>query len=227
MPLTSPFPDSIAFAEREQSPDGVPALTQEEERTLGPAISTRRRTQFAQGRACAREALHTLGVAEPFTIGRGEGRQPLWPPGCVGSITHSHDRAAAAAAHANQYLGIGIDLERVRMPSEGLLNRVCRPTERERLGTSGEDHLQLGFTALFAAKECVYKAVNPLTGIYLGFQDAEIEFTPARDWVAGGGEIIWRLIKDSGPKFPPGTQGSGAWRRHGEWVIAGVWIAAL
>jgi 4'-phosphopantetheinyl transferase EntD len=226
MPLASPFPSLIAFALLGPLPGAPPPLTPEEEQALGPATSARRRAQFALGRACARAALRALGVPEPLSVGRGANRQPVWPQGIVGSITHSHDQAAAAAARGDRYRGIGIDLEQARLPSSPLLHRVCRPPERERLEALGEDRLRIAFTAVFAAKESVYKALHPLTGVYLGFQDAEIEFAPTADGWTGGGAFTWKLEKDSGPGFPPGSKGQGAWRRQGDWVLAGVWIDA-
>lgn len=223
--MDSPFPASIAFAWREDSAGTAPALLPEEEAALGSVASPRRRAQFALGRACARDALRALGVAVPVAIAKGEDRRPVWPAGIVGSITHSHERAAAAAAPARLFRGIGLDLERIRAPSTALLHRVCRPEERPPFEALSPNTAARRFTAVFAAKESVYKAVNPLTGVYLGFQDAGIEFPEGEDFDTGS-PFLWRLEKAGGPGFPAGTRGQGAWRRAGEWILAGVWITA-
>ncbi len=222
--MESPFPPTMAFVARSQPPGAPPALSPEEEQALGAASSSRRRAQFALGRACAHAALAALEGASTVAIGRGDGRLPQWPLGYVGSITHSHERAAAVVAKAAEFRGVGVDLERVRVPSGALLKRVTRPPERERVLALPEPALPLAFTALFAAKESIYKAVNPLTGVYLGFGDAEVQFSG--NWAddAPGAEIEWTLHKDSGPGFPAGMRGAGAWRRNGEWVVAGVWL---
>lgn len=223
--MESPFPGSVAFAWREDFAGAAPGLLPEEEAALGHAASPRRRAQFALGRACARDALRALGLAAPGAIGKGEDRRPVWPDGIVGSITHSHGRAAAAVAPARLYRGIGVDLERIRPPSAALLRRVCRPEERPPFDTLAPEAVALRFTTVFAAKESIYKAVNPLTGVYLGFQDARIEFPPGAA-LGTGSSFVWRLEKDGGPGFPAGTYGPGAWRRMEKWILAGVWIAA-
>lgn len=222
--MESPFPVSVAFAWLEDSAGTAPRLLPEEEAALGGGASPRRRAQFALGRACARNALRALGLTAPGPIGKGEGRRPAWPDGIVGSITHSHGRAAAAVAPARLYRGIGVDLERIRLPSDALLRRVCRPEERPPFDGLAADAVALRFTAIFAAKESIYKAVNPLTGVYLGFQDARIEFPPGED-LGTGSSFVWWLEKDGGPRFPAGTRSPGAWRRMEEWILAGVWIA--
>ncbi len=222
--MDSPFPAAVAFVQRHQLPEGPLLPRPEEEKALGDAGSPRRRAQFALGRACAREALARLGVPGDVAIGRTAGRLPRWPAGYVGSITHSHDRAAAAVALAAAYRNVGVDLERLRSPSAALLERITRPAERETLRALPAPQLPLAFTALFAAKESLYKAVNPLTGIYLGFGDAEVRFAPATDWRGNAGAFAWSLHKDCGAGFPSGAGGQGAWRRNADWVAAGVWI---
>jgi 4'-phosphopantetheinyl transferase EntD len=229
--MISPFPDNVAFVAREAAPGDAEPPPPEEAALLADAGSPTRRRQFALGRACAREALRQLGGPGAAAIGRAQGRIPRWPTGFVGSISHSRQRAAAAAAHARDYLGLGVDLERARAPSPALLRRILRPAERAALAALSGDPLAAAFTALFAAKEALYKAVNPITGVYLGFQDAEVEFPPGTDWLGSGaagsgGPLAWRLLKDSGPRFPGGFPGSGAWRRDGAWIVAAVWIGA-
>ena len=57
----------------------------------------KRRAEFTRGRACAREALSELGVP-PQPIPVGTHRQPVWPLGVVGSITHCKGLVVAVAA---------------------------------------------------------------------------------------------------------------------------------
>jgi 4'-phosphopantetheinyl transferase EntD len=158
--------------------------------------------------------------APPLAIGRTDTRQPRWPEGAVGSITHSHEHAVAAAALRQHYRGLGVDLERQRLPSDALLERVARPAELAVLRPLDPAQRSIAFTALFAAKESVYKAVNPITGIYLGFMDAEITFATPVDWGVGGA-FTWCLVNANNTEL---SVGGGAWRRQGEWAIAGVWI---
>ena len=81
---------------------------------------------------------------------------------------------------------------------------------------------------IFSAKEAVYKALNPLTGVYLGFQEVRLRSPGKLPRVEDGqsGRLEWELLKDSGPDFPPGTRGEVGWVVNGKWIVAGVWIKA-
>src|SRR5437588_389954 len=100
-----------------------------EEEVLGPRAVAERRQLFALGRAAARDALGELGFA-PVAIGRGEGGEPLWPAGVVGSISHSRQVAVAVAGLRQDYVGLGVDVEglsRALQPRAARL--ICRPSE--------------------------------------------------------------------------------------------------
>jgi 4'-phosphopantetheinyl transferase EntD len=226
--MNSPFPADIAFVwlEGATGSSRVEALSPGEHTLAAAMGAPRRKEQFALGRACAREALRRLGAPPPAEVLRGPGRQPRWPEGYVGSITHSAGRAAAAAAQARAYRGVGIDLERLRQPSAGLLARIARPPERAALEALPPLLLAAALVALFSAKEALYKAANPLTGVYLGFQDAAVRFAPGTAWDGAGGDFAWIVLKDCGPGFPSGTGGVGRWLRQGDWVLSGAWLAA-
>src|SRR5450631_452976 len=83
--LASLFKDSVSTAcgdpTRAQS-----ALFPEEEALVSDA-SPSRRLEFLEGRACAHAALRRLGYDEAPIL-RGKARQPRWPSGFVGSISH-------------------------------------------------------------------------------------------------------------------------------------------
>jgi hypothetical protein len=78
-----------------QSTDDAGGLLPDEEALVAKAVE-RRRSEFAAGRRSARCALATLGCpVRPLMIGAL--RQPLWPAGFGGSITHDGRYAAAIA----------------------------------------------------------------------------------------------------------------------------------
>lgn len=138
--------------------------------TLGRAVEKRRR-EFVTGRACARLALEQLGVA-PAAIPGGAGGAPVWPAGVVGSITHCRGFRAAAVARATDALALGIDAEPDEPLPPGVLEEVAHGPELDVVaaGGPGADAGRL----LFTAKEAVYKAWFPLTGRWLGFEDARV-----------------------------------------------------
>ena len=166
------LPARVACAEAFGDPPDT-ELFPEEEALLGRAVEKRRR-EFATARGCARSALAALGVA-PAPILPGERGAPCWPPGVVGSITHCAGYRAAAVARARDMLSIGVDAEPDEDLPAGVLAAVSLPVERARLrdlaaaapGTCWD-------RLLFSAKESVYKAWFPLTGRWLGFEDADI-----------------------------------------------------
>jgi 4'-phosphopantetheinyl transferase EntD len=127
-----------------------------------------RRAEFATARWCAHMALGGLGVA-PTAILTGPRREPLWPRGIVGSITHCRGYHAAAVARATHVRSIGIDAEPDEPLPEGTLELISLPAERPQLRAPWGPCLD---RLLFSAKESVYKTWFPLTGRWLGFTDA-------------------------------------------------------
>jgi 4'-phosphopantetheinyl transferase EntD len=134
-----------------------------------------RRLEFTTARACARRALQALGLT-PTPILRGHHREPLWPPGVVGSITHCAGYRAAAAALNSHMLCIGIDAEVHESLPAGVMQRVSLPQERAWLAMAPPE--VCWDRVLFSAKESIYKAWFPLTQRPLGFEDASVCFQP-------------------------------------------------
>lgn len=166
----------VAVETREDSTDVV--LFPAEEAAIGQAVEKRRR-EFTTARACVREAFAQLGLP-PSAVTNGPRGEPLWPTGIVGSITHCEGYRACALARSNDMVTIGIDAEPNAALPEGLLSDIAGSQELGWLedrgrGTPGVHWDRL----LFSAKESVYKAWFPLTGRWLGFEDAVVAFDDA------------------------------------------------
>jgi 4'-phosphopantetheinyl transferase EntD len=165
--------------------DGEPApLFPEEEASVARAVD-KRRYEFATGRRCARVALERLGVAAgPVPVGAN--REPVWPAGIVGSITHCTGYRAAAVARDTDVAAVGIDAEPHEPLPDGLLNTVARPVEVAHLAELGRQHPDVAWDRLlFCAKEAIYKVWYPVTRRWLGFEQAEVVFEPASGtWAA-------------------------------------------
>jgi 4'-phosphopantetheinyl transferase EntD len=142
-----------------------------EEPSTGPAAPARL-AEFRHGRICARAALARLGrgaVAIPV----GQDREPCWPVGVVGSISHAGEAAAAAVSLASRHAALGLDLEPATGIEADLWPRICRPGEIAALPTTRTaHHAQL----VFSAKESAYKALWPVLRQFLDFHDLEIRF---------------------------------------------------
>lgn len=146
----------------------------EEYAQLGKAVPSRVR-EFAMGRTCARQALRRLGLPES-PIPRGPRREPKWPSGVVGSITHCRGYCAAAVALQQHVLALGIDAEPDAKLPHGVLDEIS--LEEERAWEANAPDAGHWDRVLFSAKESVYKAWFPLTGQWLGFTDVLVRVEP-------------------------------------------------
>ncbi|MFF3617869.1 4'-phosphopantetheinyl transferase [Streptomyces sp. NPDC002467] len=158
--------------------DAGALLFPEEWPAVATAVSSRQ-AEYATVRACARDALTKLGQP-PVALVPGENREPRWPAGIVGSMTHCTGYRGAAVAHDRDIAALGIDAEpNAPLPDgDGLLNVIAHREEIDLLAAlpacgTAWDRL------LFSAKECVYKAWFPLTGRWLGFEEAIVRISPA------------------------------------------------
>ena len=168
--LSGLLPSSVQYAEsRNMLPSG---LFPQEKAEIAGAVP-RRVSEFATGRRCAREALEKLGLPG-VAIRRGSNRQPIWPQGVVGSITHCQKYCAAAVAMKCDMLSLGIDAEIDRRFSSEMAALVLTEEEHAREGQSPL-HVNLPCLA-FSAKESAFKAWHPLTGLWLDFHDIYISF---------------------------------------------------
>jgi len=164
------------------------SLFAEEEALVGGSTEARRR-EFATARTCARQALKALGLPEAPIL-RGAKREPCWPEGIVGSITHCRGYRAAAVARGAVFLTLGIDAEIDEALPAGVERYVLRDEERIWLSRApGGVHWG---RVMFSAKESVYKAWFPLTGRWLGFDDAIVRIDPR------SGTFTAELLADPG-----------------------------
>jgi len=149
-------------------------LLPEEETLIEGAVEKRRR-EFAAGRNCARLALGKLG-APPTAIAIGTHREPLFPEGVSGSITHTGDYCAAAVIWTGVVLTIGIDAELNRPLDRSVSDLILSPNERWMVDAHDNG---CSFDALiFSIKESFFKAFFPLCRQYLDFTDAVVALSP-------------------------------------------------
>ncbi|SHG61078.1 4'-phosphopantetheinyl transferase [Massilia sp. CF038] len=141
---------------------------------LPPKIATavpKRQAEFFHGRLCAQAALRDAGVAQG-QVGVGAQREPLWPQGIAGSITHHGAMAAAVVLPAARWAGVGMDVETVGsgQQSAALQETIIMP--RERLVLAAHDSamgMDTLLTLAFSAKESFYKGIYGLVGRVLDF----------------------------------------------------------
>lgn len=165
------------------------SLFPEEKEAIARAVE-KRRNEFTTARACAREALAQLGIA-PGPIPRGPDGAPRWPSGIAGSITHCAGYRACAVARTSEVASLGIDAEPNEATPDGVAKTITDEAERRHLAALPASSSASSASAswpgvhwdrlLFSAKESVYKTWFPLTGRWLGFEDARISIDPERE----------------------------------------------
>lgn len=189
---------------------------------VAKAVDKRRR-EFTSARHCARVALGRLGL-EPGPIMRGEMGSPVWPSGVVGSLTHCDGYRAAAVGYALQVRSVGIDAEPHEPLPDGVLPAVSIAAERDVLAARTDDAVHWD-KLLFCAKEATYKAWFPLTGRWLGFEDAHITFD--RDDAAGAISGSFRsriLVPGHTTDGPPLTSFDGRWTVTDSLVLTAITV---
>ncbi|MGB8522548.1 MAG: 4'-phosphopantetheinyl transferase superfamily protein [Candidatus Acidiferrales bacterium] len=156
----------------------------EESFLLRGNVVNKRRVEFALGRAAAHLALLGAGHTNCSPVLQKAGREPAWPAGFVGSITHCGSWAVAAAARTESLKSLGIDLEDVEaVPHEEIADLVCSDVEREWVFRGGNSKRKVAM--LFSAKEAVYKALFPLCQKFFDFHAIELTWFPQSDSFGG------------------------------------------
>ena len=173
--------------------DVAPGITlyAEEAARLPQRVLPSRRRDYTLGRHAARQALARLGVT-PGPILTGERREPLWPEGVVGAISHAAGVVTAAVALRSDCGGIGIDLEHRGRYFPELVDLIAFGDERTAI-RGAEDPVAAALE-LFSAKESIYKAFSPRVGRYFGFAAARVR------WVDDN--IVARLVEPLDPSYP-------------------------
>jgi 4'-phosphopantetheinyl transferase EntD len=141
---------------------------------------------------------------------------PRWPDGVVGSMTHCDGYRAAAVARAADLAALGIDAEPHGPLPDGVLDAVAREEELAML--DGLRRAAPGVhwdRLLFSAKESVYKAWFPVTGRWLGFEDASLAFDR-------GGTFRARILVDDSPF----AAFEGRWATGGGLAVTAIAVTA-
>lgn len=149
-------------------------LYPEEAAFIQKAVIKRRR-EFTAGRLCAKAALKALGITG-FPVLSGDEREPLWPSGITGSISHCDDYCGVALARQSTLTSIGLDIETIAPLDDDLEAMICTPQEITRANQSPPPSGCNWQKFIFSAKESVYKSLFPVTRAYLDFHDLEIVF---------------------------------------------------
>ncbi len=141
----------------------------------------KRRAEYLAGRALAQSGLLLMG-RKPELITTGPNREPIWPNGIVGSITHSKGRCAVILSE-NTDLLIGIDVEDIASGSalDSIFHVTLQPDETNLIRAQEKLPKDMLATLVFSAKETLYKALFPFVQRFFGFDYAELIELPEKN----------------------------------------------
>jgi len=214
--LTGLFPAGVAVAELRDP--GDPGLLSAAERYHVRQAVRKRVQEFAAGRLCARRALAEFRV-ENFDLHVAVDRQPLWPDGMLGSITHTAGLCAAVVAPRRTLAAVGMDSEIVGHVTADIWPAICGPQEADWLRSLPASERAAAVTLIFSAKEAFYKCQYPVTGEWLDFHDLVVE--PAA-WGRNPGELSIRATRPIAFAAHARMPMPGRYRYHEEFVSVGV-----
>ncbi len=179
----------------------------------------KRQAEFLAGRYCAARALAHAGQAG-HQVAVGPNREPLWPPGWRGAITHTWQHAIAVVASSVD--GVGIDLEAIMDAHQAtqFAPMIINASELA-LGKAAGLDLSTLVSLCFSLKESIFKALYPQVGRYFGFEAAElVSLEPAAgSWSA-------RLTAPLTARLPAGFPLSGRMQLDASSVLTGIVLAA-
>jgi 4'-phosphopantetheinyl transferase EntD len=161
--------------------DALAGELPEAERALAAAMAPVRRVTWVGGRLALRAALEEVG-GRADVVGATDRGAPVLPDGFVGSISHKATLAVALAARASggATLGVDVELERKRNATGkrsvtiDISDRVLTERERAELAALPEAERARAVLTAFAAKEAIYKALDPWVRRYVAFQEVEL-----------------------------------------------------
>jgi len=147
-------------------------LYPEEEAYLRNALP-KRRWEFTAGRLCSRRALTQFGI-ENFPLLVGNNREPIWPTGIVGSISHTEGYCGVAIARKTDVQSIGLDVECIGKLQKDVWKQICTQQEVSWINSLPSDERQINVALVFSAKECLYKCQHTISRQWLGLHDVMI-----------------------------------------------------
>jgi 4'-phosphopantetheinyl transferase EntD len=149
---------------------------------VAPLVSSvmKVRRQSGTVRIIARTLLKSLGVSGA-TLPRSSSGAPAWPEGIIGSLAHDDEMAVAAVMRSGFVRSLGVDVEPAMVLPPELIPLVTTIAERTRYPQS-----VIESRILFSIKEAVFKAFHPVYGLFLDFQDIEIDLEAGLASVCAG-----------------------------------------
>lgn len=191
-----PFGTCAAVSLPERDDFALPDGLHPDEVAFASSLAAGRRGTWVGGRLALRAALEALGAQRPQAILTTPRGAPALPAGFVGSISHKRELAVALAARVDKQarVTLGIDVEIPRPFRQDVSRMVLTPAERAALADLEPAARDREVLRRFAAKEALYKALDPWLGRFVSFQAVTIVSR-----ADGGLEAALALASGEGP----------------------------
>ncbi|MEJ2424403.1 MAG: 4'-phosphopantetheinyl transferase superfamily protein [Candidatus Thiodiazotropha sp.] len=184
------------------------------EEALIEGAREKRQREFRAGRHAAHKALARLEA--PFeALLRGDKRQPLWPHGYLGSISHCQEVCLAVCARTTDLAGLGVDVEPLKPLPKGVSRYVHTPREEVFM----QHNPELPERLVFSAKESLYKCYYPILGQFIGFQAVNLEINPVAQTFG------FSTSPESDIPFPEALQFHGCFAMDGTHLYTGCYLS--
>jgi 4'-phosphopantetheinyl transferase EntD len=110
----------------------------------------------------------------------GENREPLFPPGVSGSITHSGNCCSAAVVRIGAVRAIGIDVEANTALDYAVARQILNQGELLHARSHSRHGNCCAEVLMFSLKEAFFKAAFPICKRYIDFSEVEIQLSQMR-----------------------------------------------
>lgn len=132
----------------------------------------KRRAEYLAVRYAARQLLQNAGC--DGHVDTSSSREPVWPAGWCGSLSHTRGHAIAIIAPCNSGLTPGIDIEMFDAKTmRETAEMFTSVDERQLLAACGLAY-ETALLIAFSAKESLFKALYPEVKCFFGFEAARI-----------------------------------------------------
>lgn len=163
----------------------------------------KRKSEFLAGRLCAKKCLSQYDLSSQVFIGTH--REPVWPDGVLGAISHTNNIAGALITKCQDYNGVGLDIENV-MSNETVhsISSQIMSKEELRYCNSCNANKNTIFTLIFSAKESFFKAAFSQVQKYFDFHAVKILHISENF-------LTFRVTEELSEVFQPGYEFSVSW----------------
>lgn len=138
----------------------------------------KRKSEFLAGRHCVKQLAKAFKISnvDSIEVKVGRHREPIWPLGVKGSITHNTSTALCLMSNSSRVCSLGIDIENIVTEElmGNITSQICCPQELMLLVSQWFDKCE-AFTLIFSAKESIFKAFYPKVGNYFDFKEAALK----------------------------------------------------